>query len=70
MIYHTAEGIDTAWARTWVSALLINTGLVHRTLITDNTFRSTGGWLALVFGQTGAYSLAIDFSVLAVWATG
>lgn len=69
MVHHVASGIYPTGTRTRILTFRVNTGLVLRTISTDNTFRSACWWSSYVIFLTRTNGMFIYHSTQTVWTT-
>lgn len=70
MIYDLASSILTTSSRTWVSALLFDTGFVLRTFRAHHALGSTRRWGAYIVFLTRTYCMSINLTAFTIWSAG
>lgn len=69
MIDYLASSILTTSTRTWVSALLFDTGFVLRTFRAHHALGSTRRWGAYIIFLTRTNCMSINLTAFTVWST-
>jgi len=66
VVHHLAASVLAASSWAWVSALLVQAGLLQRALGTRYTLRPAGRWCSNETTDARAHSMAINLSALTV----